>query len=50
MEKYQGNIKETNLKRAKKGKVTGSSTASKPKHCPLADMLTFLEKADYKRK
>jgi len=28
---------------------TGSSALSKAKHWPLADMLTFLGKSDYKR-
>ncbi|CAI6355788.1 unnamed protein product [Macrosiphum euphorbiae] len=43
------NIKDTYHKRVKKGMGTGSSALSKPKNWPLADMLTFLGKADYKR-
>ncbi|XP_022166411.1 uncharacterized protein LOC111030965 isoform X2 [Myzus persicae] len=43
------NIKDTYQKRVRKGNGTGSSALSKPKHWPLADMLTFLGKADYKR-
>lgn len=44
------NIKDTYQKRLKKKKGTRSSALIKPKHWPLADMLTFLGKTDYKRK